>query len=1835
MRRIMKKILVFALVLAMVASNSLTAFATENTNGNTEENVCTGLEDCAATEHEETCAFAIVEAQKAAAIGESEAAAASDDGSSTEAEVTVAKIGEKSYATLADAVAAANDMTDTAITIDIYGKTEYTDATGNLTGAYSTINFVGQTADAEISITRDGSGGYISGVDSTKTVNFTNLTLSKPTGTHADDAGFMNVYFTVYRVAEVNYTKCTFPDGACAQGGKATYTSCDFANQTSGEYSLWVYADVDCTVTNSEFTGVRGVKMYAEGAAKTSDLTLSGVKFTESITEKPAIVLTYGESVTLSNNTYPANGVFELDKDGAPNGTTVTADITDIACKSDDYDDCGVLVDGKIYTTITDAVVANAVTADSTVTLCYASEENVELPTGVTLNKNGYTADNVIVAGNEGPVEVAAYDELVAALANGGEIKLTADITIDTAIKVLDGTTIDMNGNTIYLNVENSYFGSVTIKNEVVDESGYYVSGFVLGKDDVHVCDGYFLVNEGETLTMSGLNVTSSEDGIKGYAVFHLKNGANLNLDDCVIDIANNEYSGSIFYANNTYSKITMEDVDVTGENVGRGFVNGDVTMTNSCVTLTGTIEDGLEHGFNGSNLVINDSDITISGGTGRGITLGRSGTTNMTVNGESTITITDMGEATIKLSNSTDTITVADTATVTVDKEISNANSGTVTGTITVETSQVSDAVAKIGDTVYYDLAQAMLDAKSGQTVVLVRDVDLAGTDWEPVSFKGTFDGNGFAIKNMTINKPGVANTGFVTSLNGTIKNVTFENPTVTGGECTGVVAGRAGGNASLAENIKVTGTIKVETTHSGYARAGVIVGGWAYGNYKDIVVDGGNADVSYIKHTGGGDGRYVAGIVGHADDVESYTNCTVKNITISGGWLCGGIAGPGPSDGLATECTVENINVNADYSGGMFGWYYGAGTIEDSSVKDVTFTDGSTNNGAIGGYSNNDAATLNNVTVDNVKNADGAPLLDHVAQITCGETYINYTSVEAALEEAQNGDVITILDREGSEEETEIDFTKSGTFTITGDAPDYKMPIITVANEDGTTVLNIENATLAMAEIDARQNATINVINSKITGVGSNDIVKSYYNGAINISGTSEVYTMQVTTMGYINVEDTAKLNATWQTNVYGNGMITVKEDAVFATAGLALTGKDYSNRDNTDTERVGKPATIIVDGATFNVGEVYSVNGADYSYNAGKYGINIGTIEDKSALLEIKNGAEVNFKQTESGYTYSGQITVGADGKVIVEKDSSVTTNCGLKVAGTLLSSGDISGAITATTSDAVIEISGGTYTQDVSKWCAEGFITVDNGDGTYSVGKMPRADVTVLKPMTLTAAEHGYVAWPSGDNSIDRPLDIVVNFKATESQEDAAASIFGKWAGDFYVTVTGIEDGTLTADDCYLAGNYGTYGWIVIPMDGTTITEGVANPVVSLYDANLTYENICDYVRDFTAAIHISDEIIEANPDLKIELALNLKNPATGDLMVIGEPAVYDVDDLRPEVATNEAAIGSTQYATLEEAIKVAEEGQNINILTDITIMPEVSINKNLTIVNANGYTLWDADVTTAITAIVADGYEVTNVMGLNMIFAITEKPEEVEPVAQIGDVTYSTVEAALRAAKSGDMVVMTADSDEAGNDLILNEGVTLNMGAYNLAVRSLVGANGSFVCGDAYHAQNDYAKLSAETLILGEEAPKVNGNNMIPVWNVSLNCYVFSLFNITDTGSYGLVIDDEKKVLTLSFTQQLTGIVRTELLADNGGSDNELNIMVKLSWSNDNGVYNQEYVYKDAHVKYVAANRDNGAYYTFTLTGYDSLMLDLDTLQVQAVAVTESGVVAAGQNFSGQ
>ena len=273
-------------------------------------------------------------------------------------------------------------------------------------------------------------------------------------------------------------------------------------------------------------------------------------------------------------------------------------------------------------------------------------------------------------------------------------------------------------------------------------------------------------------------------------------------------------------------------------------------------------------------------------------------------------------------------------------------------------------------------------------------------------------------------------------------------------------------------------------------------------------------------------------------------------------------------------------------------------------------------------------------NIAYKKVGYVDGSYVVidkDYVAQIIDAEGNSSldrrYESFAEALNEVQNNETIELINANTltlDESTQKLTFERDIEFNIEGVAPEYKLPIVTFRN----ATVNINNAEFRIPELDARTDAVINVNDSKLNGVNSNDIVKAKNNGVININGESVIHTMQLTTMGgVININDKAQLNATWQINAHGNGLITVNDEAQLNAAALNLISRVWDNGIHANPDREDY-AQIIVDGATLIVGKVTNANGSSYDYNSEKYGINIGTYENLAAVLDIINGAKVEF-------------------------------------------------------------------------------------------------------------------------------------------------------------------------------------------------------------------------------------------------------------------------------------------------------------------------------------------------------------------------------------------------------------------------------------------------------------------------------------------------------------------------------------------------------------------------------------------------------------------------------
>ena len=624
---------------------------------------------------------------------------------------TVAKIGAEEYSYLADALEAAKSMTGD-VTVEICAKVTMNQP---LAGSYTSIKFVGpqtrNNTDAEIYLDVQG---YITATG--KKVAFENLKLSKSEGGFIANAGFMNVAFGIFDVAEVSYTNCTFLNGACASFGKVTYTGCTF-KKSWDKYGLWAYGNVDVTVNNCIFADYRGIKMYAENGANASvekpNLVVKNTNFSAVQGEgsKPAIVLTYGESVTLEGNTYSSTGVFELDLDGAPNGVTVTSDVAP-TCVNDNGA-CGVLVDGKIYTTVAQA--AEVATSGSTVTLLHNSTETVELPYGVNLDKNGFGANGVTVAPPAAKIGDDEYATLSAAFA-----AVTAD---DQTVVVCKDVTENLTG--AYLR------GNITTENNVKVT-------ITLTNSDWVYCPYTFILGENITLDVPALFYYAGGTQIYGTVVagayYQRYAGTKLTINEpgsmtvtsetCIIRYMDNDPNAGIYVVGDNNDETVGLKLSVAY------FYQGMINAKDANI-VAGTYWQTNETDAQGSaNLVLDNSTLTV--------------------------TVYDhpakaTGNSTVTLTNGS--VIDARNGGFTYDEVNARLSIDATSKIIGKNGVEVKLPVAKINDTKYYTLEDAFKAATSGCEINIINNVTVdyawdARYTGAKFTVPVTINGNGNTIK-------------------------------------------------------------------------------------------------------------------------------------------------------------------------------------------------------------------------------------------------------------------------------------------------------------------------------------------------------------------------------------------------------------------------------------------------------------------------------------------------------------------------------------------------------------------------------------------------------------------------------------------------------------------------------------------------------------------------------------------------------------------------------------------------------------------------------------------------------------------------------------------------------------------------------------------------------------------------------------------------------------------------------------------------------------------------------------------------------------------------------
>jgi hypothetical protein len=288
------------------------------------------------------------------------------------------------------------------------------------------------------------------------------------------------------------------------------------------------------------------------------------------------------------------------------------------------------------------------------------------------------------------------------------------------------------------------------------------------------------------------------------------------------------------------------------------------------------------------------------------------------------------------------------------------------------------------------------------------------------------------------------------------------------------------------------------------------------------------------------------------------------------------------------------------------------------------------------------------------------------------------------------------------------------------------------------------------------------------------------------------------------------------------------------------------------------------------------------------------------------------------------------------------------------------GDISG-------EGEFVVTGGTFVQDVTAWCEEGYSSVKQpGKSLWQVGKLPNAEVINVGPYTVDVGAESYYIYNITNKTFtsghkdEFDLQVTLGFIANDTVEEAAANAYGQYLTDFRIKIEGIENGSFVADeDCYLAGYYPFFGgWVKVNLDGMKIENDVGYPVITgVTEQPFTYETICDIVQSFICGIHLSDEVLQANPNLKVSLELGLAETqekmldGTG-FIAVGDTYDYTADELNGAVALT----GADYYTTIDAAVAAAlESGDFVKLVKDASLQDDLELGKTF-VLDLGGKTL---------------------------------------------------------------------------------------------------------------------------------------------------------------------------------------------------------------------------------------------------------------------------------------
>ena len=725
-------------------------------------------------------------------------------------------------------------------------------------------------------------------------------------------------------------------------------------------------------------------------------------------------------------------------------------------------------------------------------------------------------------------------------------------------------------------------------------------------------------------------------------------------------------------------------------------------------------------------------------------------------------------------------------------------------------------------------------------------------------------------------------------------------------------------------------------------------------------------------------------------------------------------------------------------------------------------------------------------------------------------------YKSLQAAVDAAKSGATVTLL----------ADTRENVTVSKNAIVLDLNGHTLNGGTENAKPALTVDNKKVTLKDSSEAQTGTIKREDTA-------DTKTSHY--VIDIQGKN----------GFMIVESGKVENNSGIPGVKGSSLIRLGNDSVSGWPTLTIKGGTFT-QDNFIAIKVDR-GTLHLLGGTVNSANSFAIENWNNAYIKG------GTVNGTVSTWVYSTGAA--FSKLEiSGGTVNGNVaSVNYDNAADKQAQVYVT---GGTVTGTLGTYTYNNGLVAMDeTAKATIEVTGGTFSKDPTKYVVEDSAVSENADGTFGVAKTYLAKVGDTSYYTMDEA---FKAQTTSDKAIVLLRDYTTGSTFNSGSIARTVDLNGHtW------TCTGTD-----ANSAAFEINYPDATLTV--KNGKVVSSQLAGLIPSAMSGTITYDNsglVFENV-EMTANGHSGIETNGSNTNDTVTLknsTLNVPNgygiyfPSSGTLTI--DNSVINAKTMGVQICSGSLNVTGDKTAITVSGDGIAktendgaiEDGAAISIVNRAGYkdLAEIKVEGGKFTVKGDNAAVkaydWANQTENAFTqsdkvsisggtfssavdkSLCADGYIPTqNDDG-------TYGVKEGKYVAEIGSQGYESLTEAIGAAQDGQTVTLLAD---ATKDVVISKSITLDLGGKTLtntnvgkATISVTGGtvtvkNGNVVGGNDYY--NIEAKKDANLTLTDVAATAGNnGSSMIDNWGT------LTITSGTYNGGLNVVKSEEDSVLNIS------------------------------------------------------------------------------------------------------